>query len=773
MKRKILSFIAMCLATAAMGMDFIPDSLKYRILSDGTAEVVSYGGIKNYSRFIEGIAVIPETVVIDGKTRTVTSIGDGAFAKSYDNERGFTAIYLPNTITSIGDRAFYNNSELSYIRLSPNLKHIGDYAFYGCKALGHIALSEKLDTLSSGVLASCLGLYNIGDSQLPNLTCVGGAALSGCRYLRNFTLTDKVTFLGASAFSGCSSLQSIYLPKGLTEIPDGLVNGCLGITEVNLPSGIKRIGAEAFRSSGLTGVNLSQFQGEIGPLAFNYCKSLPRLTLPANNPYCYTSADGKVLYEKGGELLSVLPTVEELVIPYPATGRYTTVITDTLGYWEDGTPDIRTYENYRYPLEGNFFDLRKLEIPYTWNVADNSVTRSAYFSENLQDITVRCQQPFYMNYSWRRDLFPTVSVFSYAQNNFKNASYNLGYWNQFEYQDINRPTEQLYIEEVWPMYDGRKCRLGRDGVVWESGNWNQELEEKCPQYFSSDTYNVIDKFEYREFQLNRYMTDEKVYTYGGQPYEIIHCIDGKIRLSSAFDVNDFVNWYLHTDSVWGNDLYNKQDVAELMTHVKAGTQVDTDGNVSDVDFWSIESSRYYSNLDYALNMVPGIAYDVDLLVAPYHLGKQYYVTSKKDTIPLKERVVYSLLYNNQNEDGQMTQSALDTIFVECNGKVQPIRLYENIQVQGDWGNKLRLRVIKLSGSYSARNGYDEQLNIVGIVAKPKTDIPLLPTGVERPADSAPVPVAYYDLSGRRLSKPVRGVNIVRYSDGSSRRVMVR
>ena len=32
---------------------------------------------------------------------------------------------------------------------------------------------------------------------------------------------------------------------------------------------------------------------------------------------------------------------------------------------------------------------------------------------------------------------------------------------------------------------------------------------------------------------------------------------------------------------------------------------------------------------------------------------------------------------------------------------------------------------------------------------------------------------YYDLSGRRLAGKQRGVNIVRYSDGPSRKIMVK
>ena len=39
--------------------------------------------------------------------------------------------------------------------------------------------------------------------------------------------------------------------------------------------------------------------------------------------------------------------------------------------------------------------------------------------------------------------------------------------------------------------------------------------------------------------------------------------------------------------------------------------------------------------------------------------------------------------------------------------------------------------------------------------------------------AAPTVVGYYDLSGRRLSGQQRGLNIIRYSDGTSRKVMVK
>ena len=47
-------------------------------------------------------------------------------------------------------------------------------------------------------------------------------------------------------------------------------------------------------------------------------------------------------------------------------------------------------------------------------------------------------------------------------------------------------------------------------------------------------------------------------------------------------------------------------------------------------------------------------------------------------------------------------------------------------------------------------------------------------GVDRPSLSASsIPVAYYDLDGKRLSTPQRGLNIIRMSDGTVRKKIIK
>lgn len=64
-------------------------------------------------------------------------------------------VVLPDTITSIGEYAFYNCSELKEISLPSGLLTIGECAFRGCTKLESIVIPESLDTISYRAFYRC------------------------------------------------------------------------------------------------------------------------------------------------------------------------------------------------------------------------------------------------------------------------------------------------------------------------------------------------------------------------------------------------------------------------------------------------------------------------------------------------------------------------------------------------------------------------------------------------------------------------------------------
>lgn len=129
-----------------MAYDFSSDGIYYRITSEAdlTVEVTS-GDFKyhdNGSTYIacnySGNVNIPEKVSFNGKKYTVTRIGDLAFATENSStvidEYAYRlkSITMPNSIESIGDRAFWWCDAITEVIIPQSVKKIEDNAFAGC-----------------------------------------------------------------------------------------------------------------------------------------------------------------------------------------------------------------------------------------------------------------------------------------------------------------------------------------------------------------------------------------------------------------------------------------------------------------------------------------------------------------------------------------------------------------------------------------------------------------------------------------------------------------
>ena len=179
-----------------------------------TAEVTYndlYSG-KNYS----GEIVIPNTVVYEGTTYTVTSIGEVAFWYC----ESLTSVTIPSSVTSIGEHAFNNCSGLTSIIIPDGVTDIGEYAFFGC----------------SGLIS-----VTIGNS----VTTIGESAFSICKGLTSVTIGNSVTTIGKNAFSSCSGLTSISIPNSVTTIGDYAFNSC-NLTKIVILANNCSIGNNAF-----------------------------------------------------------------------------------------------------------------------------------------------------------------------------------------------------------------------------------------------------------------------------------------------------------------------------------------------------------------------------------------------------------------------------------------------------------------------------------------------------------------------------------------------
>ena len=160
---------------------------------------------------------------------SVTSIGDKAFSRC----SALTSITIPNSVTSIGDNAFYCCSGLTSITIPNSVTTIGSSAFGGCSGLKSVTIGNGVTTIDSYAFSGCSGLTSI---TIPNsVITIGYGAFEGCSGLTSVTIPNSVTTIDGSAFKGCSGLTSITIPNSVTNIGSSAFDGCSGLTKVIVP----------------------------------------------------------------------------------------------------------------------------------------------------------------------------------------------------------------------------------------------------------------------------------------------------------------------------------------------------------------------------------------------------------------------------------------------------------------------------------------------------------------------------------------------------------
>lgn len=231
-----------------------------------------------------GDIVIPEGI---------TNIGNRAF---YQLE--VHTFSLPASLVSIGDSAFYNATVFGgSISIPPNVSVIGNKAFYGCYYVTAIELRSSDLTLGAEAFSGC---YRLKCAVLPDsLKRIPDGLFYGCDELETVNIPTSVESIGASAFLMCNKLQAIALPEGLTWIGEEAFWGCQKIESISIPGSVEEVGVRAF--SGCVRVNeLTIFNGvkEIGAEAFSGL-SISSVTIPKSVRFigraAFTSPDSVVI----------------------------------------------------------------------------------------------------------------------------------------------------------------------------------------------------------------------------------------------------------------------------------------------------------------------------------------------------------------------------------------------------------------------------------------------------------------------------------------------
>ena len=115
--------------------------------------------------------------------------------------------YLGDDVTTIGDCAFYNGTNIKSLHLPAQMTSIGEGAFNKCTGLtGEFSFPEGIEILSAYVLQDCSGITSV---KLPNtLKEIYTYALAGCD-ITELTLPASLTGIGMYGLADCKGLTSL------------------------------------------------------------------------------------------------------------------------------------------------------------------------------------------------------------------------------------------------------------------------------------------------------------------------------------------------------------------------------------------------------------------------------------------------------------------------------------------------------------------------------------------------------------------------------------
>lgn len=185
-------------------------------------------------------------------------------------------------------------ADVQKVEIGEGITSIGDYAFYNCTDLWSVTIPDGVTSIGNSAFRGT----GVGRVLLPDsCTSIGYYAFSDCTDLFYINLPDSITSIGHHAFSGCGDLESITIPEKITQIPSSAFAGT-GLTSVSIPSGVTSIASGAFDAC--NGLRYILFEGNKPSFssAFN-----------AVNATVYYPADNSTWTITGSDLLDACGTL--------------------------------------------------------------------------------------------------------------------------------------------------------------------------------------------------------------------------------------------------------------------------------------------------------------------------------------------------------------------------------------------------------------------------------------------------------------------------------
>ena len=169
---------------------------------------------------------------------SVTRIGAWAF----ESCTSLTSVTIPDSVTRIGSYAFRDCASLTGIWVAEGNSHyssdVSGVLFNKDKttlvqcpgAFAAYTIPNSVTIIGDSAFFYCTSLTSV---TIPDsVTSIGAWAFGCCTSLTSVTISNSVTIIGDSAFSHCKSLTSVAIPDSVTIIEGGAFSDCDNLTDV-------------------------------------------------------------------------------------------------------------------------------------------------------------------------------------------------------------------------------------------------------------------------------------------------------------------------------------------------------------------------------------------------------------------------------------------------------------------------------------------------------------------------------------------------------------
>ena len=208
-----------------------------------------------------------------------------------------TSVTIPNSVTSIGDDAFrdctgltevnisdlsawckisfgdayanpicyaknlkLNGSEIKDLVIPNDITEIKNYAFTYCTGLTSVTIPNSVTSIGSSTFRNCTGLTSV---TIPNsVTSIGSFAFYNCSGLTSVNYNAvNCTSMGSSnypVFKGCSNFKTLNIGNEVKTIPNYAFYGCTSLTNLRLDDGLESITGLSFPDSPIETLHLGR-----------------------------------------------------------------------------------------------------------------------------------------------------------------------------------------------------------------------------------------------------------------------------------------------------------------------------------------------------------------------------------------------------------------------------------------------------------------------------------------------------------------------------------